>query len=68
MKVKKIFAYSLSTLVLLFSVVAILGIWNLVDIEFLIVTIVQIPDGHPGCSCSGGADFFNPGPSGKDQP
>lgn len=36
MKVKKIFAYSLSIIVLLFSVVAILGIWNVVDIEFLL--------------------------------
>ncbi len=36
MKVKKIFAYSLSTLVFLFSLVAILGIWDLVDIEFLL--------------------------------
>ena len=36
MKVKKIFAYSLSTLVLLFSLVAILGIWDLVDIEYLL--------------------------------
>lgn len=36
MKVKKIFAYSLSTLVLLFSLVAILGIWDVVDIEFLL--------------------------------
>ncbi|MDX2431897.1 MAG: hypothetical protein QNK35_13250 [Bacteroides sp.] len=36
MKVKKIFAYSLSIIVLLFSVVAILGIWDVVDIEFLL--------------------------------
>jgi hypothetical protein len=41
MKVKKIFAYSLSTLVLLFSVVAILGIWDLVDIEFLIARMFK---------------------------
>ena len=36
MKVKKIIAYTLSVLVLLFSIIAILGIWELVDIEFLI--------------------------------
>jgi hypothetical protein len=36
MKVKKIIAYTLSVLVLLFSIIAILGIWEIVDIEFLI--------------------------------
>ncbi len=41
MKVKKIFAYSLSILVLLFSVVAILGIWGLVDIEDLIARLFK---------------------------
>ncbi|MFO7671801.1 MAG: hypothetical protein R6W31_19235 [Bacteroidales bacterium] len=41
MKVKKIFAYSLSTLVLLFSLVAILGIWELVDIEFLMARLFK---------------------------
>ena len=41
MNVKKIFAYSLSTLVLLFSLVAILGIWDVVDIEFLIARMFK---------------------------
>ncbi|MCK5692850.1 MAG: hypothetical protein KAI08_08375 [Bacteroidales bacterium] len=36
MKVKKIIAYTLSALVLLFSLVAILGIWDVIDIEYLI--------------------------------
>ena len=36
MRVKKIIAYTLSVLVLLFSIVAILGIWEVVDIEDLI--------------------------------
>jgi len=36
MKVKRIIAYTLSILVLLFSVVAILGIWEVIDIEYLI--------------------------------
>ena len=36
MKVKRIIAYTLSILVLLFSIIAILGIWEIVDIEFLI--------------------------------
>jgi len=36
MKVKRIVAYSLSMLVLLFSIIAILGIWEVIDIEFLI--------------------------------
>lgn len=41
MKVKKIIAYTLSTLVLLFSVVAILGIWEIVDIEDLIARMFK---------------------------
>ena len=41
MKVKKIFAYSLSSLVLIFSIIAILGIWDLVDIEFLIARMFK---------------------------
>lgn len=36
MKVKRIIAYTLSVLVLLFSAVAILGIWEVIDIEYLI--------------------------------
>lgn len=36
MRVRKIIAYTLSVLVLLFSIVAILGIWEIVDIEDLI--------------------------------
>ena len=36
MKVKRIIAYTLSVLVLLFSAVAILGIWDIIDIEYLI--------------------------------
>jgi hypothetical protein len=36
MKVKRIIAYTLSALVLLFSLVAILGIWEIIDIEYLI--------------------------------
>lgn len=36
MKVKRIIAYTLSVLVLLFSLVAILGIWDVIDIEYLI--------------------------------
>ncbi len=36
MKVKRIIAYTLSVLVLLFSAVAILGIWDVIDIEYLI--------------------------------
>ena len=36
MKVKKYIAYTLSVLVLLFSLVAILGIWDVIDIEYLI--------------------------------
>lgn len=41
MRVKKIFAYSLSVLVLLFSLVAILGIWDLVNIEDLIARMFK---------------------------
>jgi hypothetical protein len=41
MRVKKIIAYTLSILVLLFSVVAILGIWELVDIEDLIARMFK---------------------------
>ncbi len=41
MKVKKIIAYSLSILVLLFSMVAILGIWEVVDIEYLIARMFK---------------------------
>jgi len=41
MKVKKIIAYTLSTLVLLFSVIAILGIWEIVDIEDLIARMFK---------------------------
>jgi hypothetical protein len=41
MKVKKIIAYTLSILVLLFSVVAILGIWEIVDIEDLIARMFK---------------------------
>ena len=41
MKVKKIIAYTLSILVLMFSIVAILGIWELVDIEHLIVRMFK---------------------------
>lgn len=36
MKVKRIIAYTLSALVLIFSLVAILGIWEVIDIEYLI--------------------------------
>ena len=41
MKVKKIIAYTLSVLVLLFSFVAILGIWEVVDIEDLIARMFK---------------------------
>ena len=41
MKVKKIIAYTLSVLVLLFSVIAILGIWEIVDIEDLIARMFK---------------------------
>ena len=36
MKAKRIIAYTLSALVLIFSLVAILGIWDVIDIEYLI--------------------------------
>jgi hypothetical protein len=41
MRVKKIIAYTLSILVLLFSIVAILGIWEVVDIEDLIARMFK---------------------------
>jgi hypothetical protein len=41
MKVKRIIAYTLSALVLLFSLVAILGIWDVVDIEYLIARMFK---------------------------
>lgn len=41
MKVKKIIAYTLSILVLLFSLVVILGIWEVVDIEYLIARMFK---------------------------
>ena len=41
MRVKKIIAYTLSILVLLFSAVAILGIWEIVDIEDLIARMFK---------------------------
>jgi heme A synthase len=41
MNVKKIIAYTLAFLVLLFSVVAILGIWEIVDIEDLIARMFK---------------------------
>ncbi|MEN8227216.1 MAG: hypothetical protein ABFS38_03605 [Bacteroidota bacterium] len=41
MKVKKIIAYTLSVLVLLFSLIAILGIWEVVDIEHLIARMFK---------------------------
>lgn len=41
MKVKRIIAYTLSVLVLLFSLVAILGIWDVVDIEYLIARMFK---------------------------
>ena len=41
MKVKKIIAYTLSILVLLFSLVAILGIWDVIDIEYLIARMFK---------------------------
>ena len=41
MKVKKIIAYTLSAMVLLFSIVAILGIWEVVDIEYLIARMFK---------------------------
>jgi hypothetical protein len=41
MRVKKIIAYTLSVLVLLFSTVAILGIWEIVNIEDLIARMFK---------------------------
>ena len=41
MKVKRIIAYTLSALVLLFSIIAILGIWEIVDIEYLIARMFK---------------------------
>ena len=41
MKVKRIIAYTLSVLVLLFSLVAILGIWEVIDIEYLIARMFK---------------------------
>lgn len=41
MRVKKTIAYTLSVLVLLFSIVAILGIWEVVDIEDLIARMFK---------------------------
>ncbi len=41
MKVKRIIAYTLSALVLLFSLVAILGIWEIVDVEDLIARMFK---------------------------
>jgi hypothetical protein len=41
MKVKKIISYTLSALVLLFSLVAILGIWDVIDIEYLIARMFK---------------------------
>ena len=41
MKVKRIIAYTLSVLVLLFSLVAILGIWEIVDVEDLIARMFK---------------------------
>ena len=41
MRVKKIIAYTLSVLVLLFSIVAILGIWEIVDIQYLIARLFK---------------------------
>ena len=36
MKAKQIIAYTLSALVLVFTLVAILGIWEVVNVEFLL--------------------------------
>lgn len=41
MKVKRIIAYTLSALVLLFSAVAILGIWEVIEIEDLIARMFK---------------------------
>jgi len=39
--IKKIVAYFLTGLVLLFCIVAILGIWNIIDMEDLLVRLFQ---------------------------
>ena len=41
MKVRRIIAYTLAVLVLLFSIVAILGIWDVIDIEYLIARMFK---------------------------
>jgi hypothetical protein len=41
MKIRKIIAYTLAAVVLLFSIVAILGIWEIVDIEELIAKMFK---------------------------
>ena len=41
MNVKKTIAYTLSILVLLFSLVAVLGIWEVVDIEDLVLRMFK---------------------------
>jgi len=41
MNVKRIIAYSLAVLVLLFSAVAILGIWDIIEIEDLIANMFK---------------------------
>lgn len=41
MKVKKIIAYTLSVLVLFFSIIAVLGIWEIVDVEDLIARMFK---------------------------
>ncbi|HDS08373.1 MAG TPA: hypothetical protein ENO05_12195 [Bacteroides sp.] len=41
MKVKRIIAYTLAVIVLLFSAVAILGIWEIIDIEDLIIRMFK---------------------------
>ena len=39
--VKKIIAYILTGLVLLFCIIAILGIWNIIDMEDLLIRMFQ---------------------------
>lgn len=39
--VKKVIAYFLTGLVLLFCIIAILGIWNIIDMEDLLVRLFQ---------------------------
>ncbi|MDF1574377.1 MAG: hypothetical protein P1P86_04200 [Bacteroidales bacterium] len=41
MKIKRTIAYTLSVLVLLFSLIAILGIWDVIDIEYLIARMFK---------------------------